>query len=166
MYNSWDMYAVVQWIMAAVEIELNCESHSAVVRRAEGVGVTQTRASFYWIRICVLCFCGALVWCAAARGQDEQKKAWQPGTMLQVKAHEPESNADTGEQYDVSIKVGGRIYRALYTQKKEDPDLKDYVGMSRMVLIEEETLKFNDLLGHTHSLRILDYKDAPDQEHD
>lgn len=92
----------------------------------------------------------------------EKKKDWQPGTVLQVKAHQPDSDSEKNvKQYDVSVRVGKKIYLARYAPTKDEPDLDYYVGMARMVLIEGDMLKFNDLLGHTHSMRILSSKDAP-----
>jgi hypothetical protein len=36
-----------------------------------------------------------------------------------------------------------------------------YVGQRRTVLVERDVLKFKDLQGRTHSMRILSSKDAP-----
>jgi hypothetical protein len=91
-------------------------------------------------------------------------KAWQAGTIVEVKAHQVDANAaaDTGaKQYDVSIKVGKKIYVALYILDKDQASPEYYVGMRRPVLVESDTIKFNDLLGHTHTLKILSSKDAP-----
>jgi hypothetical protein len=47
-----------------------------------------------------------------------QKKTWQAGTILEVKPHQGESGSDdTGKQYDVSVKVGGKVYVVLYVDE-------------------------------------------------
>jgi hypothetical protein len=91
-----------------------------------------------------------------------QSKTWQSGTVLEVKPRQAESNSNNaGKQYDVSIKVGKKLYAVLYTAEINQPDPGLYVGMARTVLIEGNTLKFNDLQGRTHPARILSSKDAP-----
>ena len=95
-----------------------------------------------------------------ASGED---KAWQAGAIVEVKAHQVDAgNADTGaKQYDVSIKVGKKIYVALYTSEKDQPVPEYYVGMRRTVQVDRDSIKINDLLGHTRTLKILSSKDAP-----
>ena len=111
-----------------------------------------------WVLVAAICF-------AVPRSPGENKKAWQVGTVMQVKAHEGISGDNEGtKQYDVSIKVGKKIYLALHTVKEGEPDLdwQNYVGMARMVLIEGNTLTYRDLLGQSHSLKIVSSKDAPE----
>jgi hypothetical protein len=112
--------------------------------------------SIGWVLIAIICL-------AVPRAPGEDKQAWQAGTVVQVKAHEGTSG-DNGaaKQCDVSIQVGKKIYLTLYTLKKGDPDFKNYVGMSRMVLIEGDTLTLRDLLGRPHLLKIVSSKDAPE----
>ena len=112
--------------------------------------------SLGWVLIAIICL-------AVPRAPGEDKKAWQAGTVVLVKAHEVPSGAnEVTKQYDVSIKAGKKIYLALYTPQKGDPDLKNYVGMARMVLIEGDTLTLRDLLGRPHLLKIVSNKDAPE----
>jgi hypothetical protein len=100
--------------------------------------------------------------CLSVPAASGENTNWQAGTIVEVKAHQVDAGADTGaKQYDVSIKVGKRIYVALYTADKDQPGPEYYVGMRRTVLVGSNTIKFNDLLGHTHTLKILSSKDAP-----
>ena len=109
-----------------------------------------------WVLIAIICL-------AVPRAQGENKEVWQAGTVVQVKAHGvPSGDNEVTKQYDISIKVGKKIYLALYRPKKGDPDLKNYVGMARMVLIKGDTLTLRDLLGRPHSLKIFSSKDAPE----
>lgn len=129
-----------------------------VKRRERGM---RERRSHVPAKLAVVCTFIAILCCPAVRSWGE-KKTWQAGTILGVKAHEQQSNSgDAARMYDISVKVGKRIYVALYTAENNEPDPGYYVGMRRTVLIDGDILKFNDLLGHTHSLRILSSKDAP-----
>ena len=95
-----------------------------------------------------------------------QKKTWQTGSILEVKAHQAEPGGNTtGKQYDVSVKVGKKVYVVLYVDDADQPDPKLYIGATRTVLIDGNTLKFNDVGGRVHSTRILSSKDAaPDSK--
>ena len=102
-----------------------------------------------------------LLLCLRPQTLSGQKKTWQAGTILDVKALQSESGSDnTGKQYDVSVQVGKKVYVVLYVDEANQPDPKLYIGMARTVLIDGKTLKFNDLEGHVRSTRILSSKDA------
>jgi len=91
-----------------------------------------------------------------------QKKTWQSGTILEVTPRQTESGSDNaGQKYDVSIKVGKKVYAVLYVAETNQPDPQLYVGMARNILIDGNTLKFNDLQGRTHSTLIVSSKVAP-----
>jgi hypothetical protein len=121
--------------------------------------------SHFWSEISVGWVLIAIMFLAVPRAPGESKKGWQPGTVMQVKAHQVTSgNNEVTKQQDVTIRVGKKIYSALYTVKEGEPDLDwgNYVGQERMVLIEGDTLTFNDLLGRPHSLKIVGRKDVPE----
>lgn len=117
------------------------------------------------IRVKVAIVCAIIsILCLSVLKSDAQKKNWQAGTILEVKAHQPESDNGNGpKQYDISVKVGKKIYLTLYAAEKDEPEPDYYVGMRRTVLVEGNTLKFNDLLGHTHSVQILKSSDSPSE---
>ena len=104
---------------------------------------------------------------ASSPGQD--KRPYQAGTIVDVKPHQAEQNnsdatkANSVEppQYDISIKVGNKIYVVLYTPPpgQNYPELG--IGMDRTVLVDGDTMKVNDLLGRTRTMPILSSKDAP-----
>lgn len=99
----------------------------------------------------------------------EDKKVYQAGTVVGVKPHQAETagrdNAKATnvepQQYDLSFKVGNKIYVVLYTPPpgQNYPELG--LGMDRTVFVDGDTLKVNDLLGRTRSMPILSTKDAP-----
>ena len=112
----------------------------------------------------VVCALIAIICFGDLRAPGQDKKAWQSGTVIQVKSHQVSGDNGVGKQYDVTVQVGKKIYVASHTQKDGEPDLEYYVGMARMVLIDGDTLTFNDLLGQSHSMRISSSRDAPDPQ--
>jgi hypothetical protein len=98
---------------------------------------------------------------AVAKSPGQDKKPWRSGTVLEVKTHEAAPGADQSKQYDITVKVGKKIYLTLYSPKDNEPDPAYYVGMARTVQVDGDTLRFNDLLGHTRELKIVSSKDAP-----
>jgi hypothetical protein len=103
----------------------------------------------------ILCF-------AVSNSMGEDRKVYQAGTILDIKPHQPTPGADTGKkEFDVSIKVGDKIYVVLYAPPGGQ-DFAEYgVGMNRTVFVEGDTMKLNDLLGRTRTLPVLSVKDAP-----
>jgi hypothetical protein len=99
---------------------------------------------------------------AVRRSWGEDSKAYQAGTIVEVKEHQPAAGTETGKkEFDVSIKVGNKIYLVLYSPPGGQ-DFAEYgVGMNRTVLVEGDTMKLNDLLGRTRTLPVLSIKDAP-----
>jgi hypothetical protein len=106
---------------------------------------------------------------AAATLSGQEKKPYQAGTIVNVKPHQAaqagdaaaQAKKDESPQYDISVKVGNKIYVALYTPPpgQNYPELG--IGMDRTVLVDGDTMKVNDLLGRTRSMPILSTKDAP-----
>jgi hypothetical protein len=119
----------------------------------------------WWFRTEISLILIAIMCIGNLKASGQEAHHWQPGTVLQVKAHDAAS-ADNGakKQFDVTVQVGTKIYVASHTLQEGEPDLEYYVGMARMVLIDGNTLTFNDLLGHPHSMRIISTKDAPDAQ--
>jgi hypothetical protein len=112
-----------------------------------------------------VCILLAIVCSGFVIARGETNKAWQSGTLIKVKSHETTSadNVVT-KQYDITVQVGNKIYMTEHTVKDGEPDLEYYVGMARMVSIDGDTLTFNDLLGHPHSLRIISSKDVSEAQ--
>jgi|SRR5580704_6647489 hypothetical protein len=118
--------------------------------------IRRTRTATVWFAlIMILCF-------AVRNSMGEDKKVYQAGTIVEIKVHQPASGTDTGKkEFDVSIKVGNKIYIVLYSPPGGQ-DFAEYgVGMDRTVFVEGDTMKLNDLLGRTRTLPILSVKDAP-----
>jgi hypothetical protein len=116
-------------------------------------------------RIQVVCILVAIMCLGIVTAKGQTKAAWQAGTLIQVKAQDNTSSGnDAAKEYNVTIQVGSKLYVASLALKNGEPDLEYYVGMARMVLIDGDVLTFNDLLGHSHSMRILSSKDTAEAE--
>ena len=120
------------------------------------------RRTFHFRTGVAICFALCAVLCMMATKSFGEKKEWQAGTIVDVKAHGSGTQENQRlKKYDVSIKVGKKIYVVLYAPEKQLPEPDLYVGMARTVLIDGEVLKFNDIQGRTHPMRILSSKDSP-----
>src|SRR5262245_41408844 len=107
------------------------------------------------IRFFAICVLLASLCAGMLSARAETDRSWQSGTLIQVKAHEVTSADNVvSKQYEITVQVGNKIYLGSYTAKDGEPELEYYVGMARMVLIDGDTLTFNDLLGRAHSMRI------------
>ena len=116
-----------------------------------------------------LVFAGILIGCLALPQLHAQdKKTYQAGTIVDAKPHQTAQSGDDAAQakkdetprYDLSIKVGNKIYVVLYTPPpgQNFPELG--IGMDRTVLVDGDTMKVNDLLGRTRMMPILSTRDA------
>jgi hypothetical protein len=99
----------------------------------------------------------------------QEKKPYQAGTIVDVKPHQAaqpgddtaQAKKDETPQYDISVKVGNKVYVVLYTPPpgQNYPELG--IGMDRTVLVDGDTMKVNDLLGRTRTMPILSTRDTP-----
>jgi uncharacterized protein YabE (DUF348 family) len=98
------------------------------------------------------------IFTVAAWGQT--KSSFQPGTIMEVKAHQSDSQSDkTAQQYDVSVKVGNIVYVVLYTPPAGSNAVEYRKGVQVMVSVENDKLLFNDLLGNTSTVPILNRRE-------
>jgi hypothetical protein len=119
--------------------------------------------------IALACALALIVCFTATKSPGQDKRPYQAGTIVDVKPHPAaqagddaaQAKKDEAPQYDLSVKVGNKIYVVLYTPPpgQNYPELG--VGMDRTVLVDGDTLKVNDLLGRTRTMPILSTKDAP-----
>jgi hypothetical protein len=106
--------------------------------------------------ICAICICMLTF---PAFGQAATK--YQVGTITEVKVHQ--STTDDGSEvvkYDVSIKVGDRIYLVLYTPPLGMSTVKYAAGRDLLVLVGKDTITYNDLLGQSFEVPIVSRKSA------
>ena len=69
---------------------------------------------------------------------------------------------DTSRAYDVSVKAGNIVYVVLYVQPPGTISPEYRTGLSVLVLVGHDTIKFNDQLGRSHELPILARKTISD----
>lgn len=106
--------------------------------------------------ICVICIClGAI----PALCQSASK--YQVGTIIDVKAHQTvgESTSDVAS-YDVSLKVGNTIYLVLYTPPFGMNTVKYSVGRDLLVSVGKKSVTYNDLLGQSFEVPIINQRAA------
>jgi hypothetical protein len=83
------------------------------------------------------------------------KDAYQLATILDVKRDPNADSADPGTRYDISLKVGDTIYVVLFTQPPGSYGVEHIAGLQKLVLIGNETITFNDILGRSRKAPIL-----------
>jgi hypothetical protein len=65
-------------------------------------------------------------------------------------------------RYDISVKVGNTIYVVLYTQPPGTTSPEYRVGLDLPVMVGSNSIKFNDKLGRSRELPILNRLTIPD----
>jgi hypothetical protein len=84
------------------------------------------------------------------------------GTIIDVKPHQAAGNSTDVTSYDVSVRVGGTIYVALYTPPLGTDTVKYAAGRELLVLIGKKTITYNDILGQSFEVPIVSRKTATD----
>lgn len=95
--------------------------------------------------------------CTALIAQQPSSQ-WKTGHITTVKpSATTEDKADSSQRqhYDVSIRVGDTIYTVLFTDERGVGTIRYRAGMSLLVRVAEETLTYNDRLGHPVTVPIL-----------
>jgi hypothetical protein len=91
----------------------------------------------------------------------QTKSSFQPGTITEVKAHQAASNdGAASQQYDVSVKVGNTVYLVLYTPPAGSNLVEYREGTELLVSVDKDKLLFNDLLGNTVTVPILNRRET------
>ena len=92
---------------------------------------------------------------SAAAVSEPTATQWQVATVTAVAPHTVQGNDSAKNQYEVSVQVGHTVYVALYTDTKHTGMVRYRKGLSVAVLIEKDTITFNDSLGRANKLPIL-----------
>ena len=87
---------------------------------------------------------------------------YKVGTITEVKVHQAAaSGTSDAASYDVSVKVGDTLYVVLYTQPAGEADTVKYVaGRDLLVLVGNNTITYNDILGRSFAVPIESQKPA------
>lgn len=87
------------------------------------------------------------------------KPAYQLGTILSVRHDEnPAGKGPPAKGYDISLKVGHTIYVVLYIPPPGTYGAQYSAGHQLLVLVGDDTITFNDVLGKSRSVPILSRK--------
>jgi hypothetical protein len=86
---------------------------------------------------------------------------YEVATIMAVEPHQAAGDGATPDvSYEVSVKVGGRIYVVLYTPPLGTNTVKYAAGRELLVLVGEKTITYNDILGQSQEAPILSRKPA------
>ena len=97
----------------------------------------------------------SLMLVAASYGQSGPAK-WQVGTIIEAKELAPTPEQAGLVRFEVTLRVAKTDYVTLYTQPEASKGVAPYrAGQDLLVLIEGNTVKYNDMLGRMHELPIL-----------
>jgi hypothetical protein len=102
---------------------------------------------------------GAICLCLASLPLFAQPQSkYEVATIMDVQTHE--SSASDVASYDVTVKVGGTIYLVLYTPAVDTPVVKYVAGRELLVLVGDNTITYNDMLGQSWEVPIVSQRSA------
>jgi hypothetical protein len=93
-----------------------------------------------------------------------QDSKWSSGTITSVIRHSPPNSDPSMTSYDVAVKVGPTVYVVLYTVPTSLNMAEYRTGADFMVMVEGDTLTFNDVQGVSHKTQILRKETAETQQ--
>jgi len=86
---------------------------------------------------------------------------YQVATIIEVKPHQAAGpGAADVVSYDVSVKVGDTIYVVVYTPPPGEIAPKHFAGRNLLVLVGNNTITYNDILGRSFEIPIESHKAA------
>jgi hypothetical protein len=104
-----------------------------------------------------------LLWLAALPAFGQSASTYQVGTITAVKPHQ--SAVETGSDavsYDVSLRVGDTIYQLVYTPPLGASSIKYAAGRNLLVLVGENTIRYNNIAGESFEVPIVSRESAND----
>ena len=99
----------------------------------------------------LVCFISSLVF-------SQSTPKYQVATILNVVAVQSAHDA-APNVYHIAVKVDNTVYVVRYVPE-DGNSVKYMAGMQLPVLVCEDTIKFNDLLGHPHEVPIVKKRSA------
>jgi hypothetical protein len=91
----------------------------------------------------------------------QEAAKYEVATITHVQVHQ--DNGSAVASYDVSVKVGGTIYLVLYTPPLDVDTVKYAAGRELLVLVDKETITYNDILGKSYQVPIVSQRPAAEQ---
>jgi hypothetical protein len=91
-----------------------------------------------------------------AKQETGKTSEYQVGTITAVQYQQEAGGAEPSVfRYDVSVRVGNMVYVVLYTAPLGTDTIGYAAGRDLLVLVEENTLTYNDMLGNSLQVPIL-----------
>jgi len=89
---------------------------------------------------------------------------WQVATITDVQTHRgvEKVGASDATSYDVSIKVGDKIYVVLFRPPVGEETVKYAAGRNLLVLVGKDSIRYNDILGQSYEALIESQKAVAD----
>lgn len=88
----------------------------------------------------------------------EPAAKYEVATILEVKPYQSTGETSSVATYEISTRVGDTIYVTLYADSLGTGTVRYAAGRELLVHIEKATLTYNDILGQSHTLRIIRQK--------
>jgi len=106
-------------------------------------------------QLCAICIC-----LTSVQALCQSTGKYEVGTIANVKPHQTTDSASDVVSYDVSLKVKDTIYVVLYTPPPGENSVRYASGRDILVLVGTKTITYNDLLGQSHAVPILNRRQA------
>jgi hypothetical protein len=111
-----------------------------------------------WIVVIALCLLALPALC-------QSTSKYQLAIITEVKPRDTAgSSTSDPARYDVSVKVGDRIYVVLYTQLLGELPPKYATGHELLVLAGKDTITYNDMLGRSLQVQIESLRPATESK--
>lgn len=113
------------------------------------------------LTVVIICAASAFPVQSAPQGQQSSSSPqYQSGLILEVKEH-PGAEIPATEKtppikrYDISVQVKDVVYVILFTPRPGMHGFQTLAGMDTLVMVQEKSMLFNDLLGRSMSAPII-----------
>jgi hypothetical protein len=124
-----------------------------------------------FVSVVIICAASAFPVQAVPQGQQSSSSPqYQSGLILEVKEH-PGAEIPATEKtppikrYDISVQVKDVVYVILFTPRPGMHGFQTLAGMDILVLVQEKSMFFNDILGRSMSAPIISqHPAAPKQK--
>ena len=103
----------------------------------------------------------AIALCLSIPAFCQSSSKYQVAQIIEVKVHEAAGDTSSNTtSYDVSAKVGDTIYVVLYTPPLGELPPKYVTGRELLVLVEKDSITYNDMLGRSLQVPIQSHRPA------
>lgn len=109
-----------------------------------------------------LALAAALLFVGVASFGQAGSSQYQPAHIMAAQLRQPAPGEDPNVvRYNVTLTVGNTEYVVLYTPTKGDMGVEYKLGRDGNVLVDNDTIKYNDIAGRPHEVPILSRRTMP-----